>query len=269
MGNVKRFTQLCSILSLVMGLTTFLGTQVFLGMPLVHSFIISLSMIMGVFIVSFLDRRLKLGQKLITSLRNAASGSTEEDVMITKWRTDIDVNTRGNATLSHTIEGRVRRGDIKWLEVSIVTDNPQPSKDEGFKVKILDLLNGEKSKPEYLIDEPRYKRVRINFPEAPLREGRKFKYRISAKLLKNFPLTGVDSWYHKVLSNQKKVEISVNFPNGCVINNVFGQAITTHGHNRSIATVPKKLGSRLVRWTIRKPVKGTSYKLNWNLTRKK
>jgi len=260
-----RYTQICSVLSLTVGLTTFLATKVFLGMMLAHSFTVTSSVLVGIFVAIFLDKRLKFSEKLINAVKRTSSGPADDGIVITKYHTDIDINTRGNASLNYVIEGLGRDSDNKWLEVSIRTDSPQPSKENGFKIKVFDLVNGEKVDPVFIIDEARYKRIRINFREAPLNSGKRFKYKITAKISKSFSLNGPDFWYHKVLSRQKKVIISVSFPSKCLINSVAGKATTDNGRNIPVSVPPKKVGPRQVRWVIQNPRKGTSYQLDWSL----
>lgn len=266
MGIGTRYTQICSVLSLTIGLTTFLATKVFWGMMLIHSFATTISVLVGIFAAILLDKKLKFSQKLINAVKTTSAGLTDDGIVITKYHTDIDINTRGNASINYVIEGFGCGGDNKWLEVSIRTDGSQPSKENGFKIKVFDLANGEEMDPVFVIDEPRYKRIRINFREAPLNSGKKFKYKITAKISKSFSLNGPDFWYHRVLSRQKKVIISVSFPSKCLINSVAGQAITNNGHNIPVSVSPKKVGPRQIRWVIHDPRKGTSYQLDWSVS---
>jgi hypothetical protein len=266
-GIMARYTQACSIISLALALTSFFSTKIFLGFSLSESFVTTILIQGALFVILFSDRQLRISQGLVGFLKGK-SLMQKTGLEITRWTEHIDVSSAGNAMLTCILEGRCYGGNNRYQDINIKTDSAQPSRNEGFKVRIFDMTKEEEVEPEYLIDEPHYKRVRINFREAPLYTGAKFRYKTQMKLFSTISLEGQDYWSHQVLSNQKRIEISLNFPSRCVVSHVCGKVHTVHGDCLLVKHHPKKTKQNQIKWLIYDPIQGNSYELNWKLQKK-
>jgi hypothetical protein len=260
------YTQACSIISLALALTSFFSTKILLGFSIFESIVTTVLIQVTLFAILFSDRRLKISQRLVGFFNRKPPGQ-KTGLEITRWTEHIDVSSTGNAMLTCILEGRCYSGNNRYQDINVKTDNPQPSRNEGFKVRIFDMTKEEEVEPEYIIDEPRYKRVRVNFREAPLYTGAKFRYKTQMKLFSTISLEGQDHWSHQVLTNQRKIEISLNFPHKCVVSHVCGKAYTVHGDNLLVKHHPKKTKQNQIKWSIPDPIQGSSYELNWKLTK--
>jgi hypothetical protein len=161
------------------------------------------------------------------------NGESLDDLMLDFWSTVVEIDEDCTGHVTHTGRGRVNFGRLRDKRFSIFSDNPTQLED--LKLVVRDLCTGEALKPEVLVNEPKYKWIRVPF-----------KYRFEARYLQPNTFYPIGEDYYRFMSrhNCKLTQIEIRFPRNVQIIDIEGSDVRTSGG--IILDTPKNEGSQIV-----------------------
>jgi hypothetical protein len=96
-----------------------------------------------------------------------------DDLMLDFWSTLVEIDEDSTGHITHTGRGTVNFGRLRDKRFSIFSDNPTQLED--LKLVVRDLCTGEALTPEILVNEPKYKWIRVPF-KYPVEKGEEFGF---------------------------------------------------------------------------------------------
>lgn len=148
-------------------------------------------------------------------------------LVIDLWKVYVDIDSNGDARVIHDFSGKVNFGFNRWITLGFRADSDQPTCPD-FPIRITNKLNDEEVKADFIIDAPRYKRLRVNF-QHELRRGDKFHYEVVFGLSRTFFFGKKDYYAFQAYHHEKRIMIDVRFPDDVVVSGVCGEITTEHG----------------------------------------
>ena len=199
--------------------------------------------------------------------KQGIKSGTLEDVVYLSWDTELTIDMNNNGHFIHTVRGRVRRGRLRDVSLSILSDAECDF--EEIELTIRDLDTGEEIIPEPVLTEKRFKRVKIPF-KYPVDTDEEFGYEAKYTVPKSFKAVGEDYYSHRSLFN-KMISIIVNFPDNVSIQSIADSRIKTAGGIE--IEIPKtnmpqvSKNRKRVKWEIINAFPGNVYALRWRTVR--
>jgi hypothetical protein len=194
------------------------------------------------------------------------NAESQDDLMLDFWSTIVEIDEDCTGHVTHTGRGRVNFGRLRDKRFSIFSDNPTQLED--LKLVVRDLCTGEALKPEVLVNEPKYKWVRVPF-KYPVEKGEEFGF--EARYLQPNTFCPVGEDYYRFMSrhNCKLTHIEIMFPKDVKIIDIEGSDVRTSGG--IILDTPQKEGPQIVTkdhkqsivWKMESTKIGYTYTIMW------
>ncbi len=182
------------------------------------------------------------------------------------WSSIIYIDEANNGHIHQTLKGRVKFGRLREKLISIFSDKPTPLEDMGLVIK--DLNTGEELIPEVLIDEPKYKWIKVPFVY-PVEKDEEFGFEARYLQPNTYKAIGEDYYVYTSRHDSKDILIKIKFPENVRIRDTEGSNIKTSGgiildlpeDNRPMITADK--GKPCITWAVRYGKIGYTYTIRW------
>ncbi len=260
MSVSRRLTLITNGVSFVITLTVFLFVYLIKWVSLEVGFLIAVAIYITIVAIAFVDVKYQLHRAVLGPLRKYLR-YVLASVVIEKWSEQLVIDDEGNGDLIHEIHGKVNFGLNKWISLGIGTQSDQPDK-ESFPIKIINMDDNSPIEPDFLVDYPRYKKIRIPFGRE-LDRGKKFNLKIAYTLDGTFNLGCEDHHSHHAFHYEKAIDMSITLPDNCRVLTCFGEIVTEHGDVRGKQSPPEKVSENFITWQISQAMHGDNHKLSW------
>jgi hypothetical protein len=258
-------TLVTSAVSFIITIAVFLCVYLLKGLPLEYGIIVGVAVYVLVFIFGLADVKWQLHRIALGPLRKWLRFMLAT-IVIERWEVRIHIDSEGNAHLEHEFWGRVNFGFNKWITFGFLADSEQPPASE-FPIAVTNVDCNREVTPEFIVDCPKYKRIKIPF-EDELERGDKFHIKMEYDLSKTFFFGKKDYYTHHTFHNEKMIDVEVNFPDEVVVNNTWGRITTEHGDERGKHKAPEKKTSQFIKWVVSEAMHGDAHELFWETTLK-
>lgn len=189
-----------------------------------------------------------------------------DDLILEHWSSIIEIDNENNGHILQTLKARVKVGRLREKLISIWSSTPAKLEDMSLIIK--DLNTGEEIIPEVLIDDPKYKWIKIPF-KYPIEKDEEFGFEARYLQPKTYKAIGEDYYSYTSRHEGKDILIKIKFPNDIRIINTEGSNIRTSGgiildlskDNKPITTIEE--GKACIVWTIERGKIGYTYTLRW------
>ena len=148
------------------------------------------------------------------------------DISMTLWDSILRIDEDKNGHVTILARGKVNLGRLRDKDMSFFSDAHTEFSDLNLVIK--DLNTGEELVPELLLDEPKYKRIKIPF-KYPIDEGEEFGFEARYILPKAFNTVGEDFYSQMLRHNVEKFSLKVQFPSNVEIVDITGSNLKTSG----------------------------------------
>jgi hypothetical protein len=193
-----------------------------------------------------------------------------DDLMLDFWSTVVEIDENSTGHVTHTGKGTVNFGRLRDKRFSIFSDNPTPLED--LKLVVRDLCTGEALKPEILVNEPKYKWIRVPF-KYPIEKGEEFGFEAKYDQPNTFKVIGQDYYRFMSRHNCDYTLIEIRFPKNVKVIDIHGSDVRTSGgiildipENEGPKIITKK-GRQSVIWTPKSTKIGYTYTIMWKTSR--
>ncbi len=189
-----------------------------------------------------------------------------DDLILDFWSSEIEIDNENTGHVHQTLKARVKVGRLREKMISILSDKPMGLKDMGLVIN--DLNTGEELIPEVLIDDPKYKWIKIPF-KYPVEKDEEFGF--EARYLQPMTYKAIGEDYYSYTSRHqcKDILIKIKFPKEIRIVDTEGSNIRTSGgiilditrDNKPIITAEE--GKSCIIWKIKYGKIGYTYTIRW------
>lgn len=194
-----------------------------------------------------------------------------DDLMLDYWSSIIEIDEENNGHVHQTLKARVKVGRLREKLISILSDKPSGLED--MCLVINDLNTGEELKPEVLIDDPKYKWIKIPF-KYPIEKDEEFGFEARYLQPKTYKAIGEDYYSYTSRHQCKDIMIKIKFPRDIQIIDTEGSNIRTSGgiildipeDNRP--NIKTEEGKACIEWAIKNGKIGYSYTIRWKTEKK-
>jgi hypothetical protein len=194
------------------------------------------------------------------------NNGSSDDLMLDFWSTIVEIDEESTGHVTHCGRGRVNFGRLRDKRFSIFSDNP--TKLEDLKLVVRDLCTGEALKPEVLVNEPKYKWVRVPF-KYPVEKGEELGFEAQYLQPNTFSAVGEDYYRFMSRHNCKLTVIEIKFPKNVKIMDIEGSDVRTSGG--IILDIPQDKGPKIVLnegkpsivWSMESTKIGYTYTIMW------
>jgi hypothetical protein len=189
-----------------------------------------------------------------------------DDLMLDYWSTIVEIDEDSTGHVTHTGRGTVNFGRLRDKRFSIFSDNPTQLED--IKLVVRDLCTGEALNPEILVNEPKYKWIRVPF-KYPVEKGEEFGFEARYLQPNTFKAVGRDYYRFMSRHNCEYTLIEIKFPEKVQIIDIDGSDVRTSGG--IILDVPEDGGPKILKgskkqsiiWTMQSTKIGYTYTIMW------
>lgn len=189
-----------------------------------------------------------------------------DDLILEHWSSIVEIDRENNGHILQTLKARVKVGRLREKLISIWSTTPTDLEEMGLIIK--DLNTGDELIPEVLIDDPKYKWIKIPF-KYPIEKDEEFG--IEARYLqpKTYKAVGEDYYSYISRHDSGDILIKIKFPKDVRIINIDGSNIRTSGgiildlkgDNRPI--IISEEGKSCIVWAIKHGKIGYTYTVRW------
>lgn len=243
---------ICEVIGFIIAFAIFLSTYFQFGLPIAFTISVSFFMLVSFFVLIDWRRLLRVRFPLPFSIHS--------QVVIDLWKTEIEINSNGDALIVHNVKGKVS-GFVRWLAFAFTSDEEQP-KFKSLGLEAMDVLENKELDAELMLDEPRYKRIRLKLPKLGIHN---FLYRIRYRFLRTFVRLGSDYYTHKCMYDEKEICIEVRFPREAKIEEVRGEIVSQFGRFRKKTEPPRLIAPNVASWRTKNHRIGDSVRLYWRI----
>lgn len=254
----RRFILSLSIVSFILSIASLTFVHFRLRMPVETALVVAVLVYFAVHSVVVLDAILDLHGRILAPIRKFALGILH-GVVLDTWNVNVQIEKSGDATISHDVKGKVNFGSVRWIPMGIISYETDQS---NLRVQAVDLTANLLLKTEFIMDYPKYKRVRIRF-DRRLHRGDKFHIRVKYKLYRTFFFGQTDFYTHEAKHNTKRLNIRVAFPHGVKVGEIWGEIQTQYGDVLGKRETVRRVSTQLIAWDIQRVAAGNNYKLLW------
>jgi hypothetical protein len=195
-----------------------------------------------------------------------------DDLMLDFWSTLVEIDEDSTGHVTHTGKGTVNFGRLRDKRFSIFSDNPTQL--DELKLVVRDLCSGEDLIPEVLVNEPKYKWIRVPF-KYPVEKGEEFGFEAQYLQPNTFRPVGQDYYRFMSRHNCKHTQIEIKFPKNIRIIDIEGSDARTSGG--IILDTPEGGGPKIknknnrqsIFWSMKSTKIGYTYTIMWRTERKK
>lgn len=193
-----------------------------------------------------------------------------DDLILEYWSSIIEIDAKNNGHVLQTLRCRVKYGRLREKLISIFSDTPTSLEDMGLTVK--DLNTGEELFPEVLINEPKYKWIKIPF-NYPIEKDEEFGFEARYLQPNTYKAVGEDYYAYTSRHNSKDILLKIKFPENVRIIDTEGSNIRTSGgiilelpeDNRPIISIDEK--KPCIAWAVKFGKIGYTYTIRWKTER--
>jgi hypothetical protein len=204
------------------------------------------------------------------SKKKKEESENQDDLMLDFWSTVVEIDEDSTGHVTHTGRGTVNFGRLRDKRFSIFSDNP--SQLEDLKLVVRDLCTGEALTPEILVNEPKYKWIRVPF-KYPVEKGEEFGFEARYLQPNTFKAVGQDYYRFMSRHNCEYTLIEIKFPQNVRIIDIDGSDVRTSGG--IILDIPKESGPKIVTksnaqsivWKMHSTKIGYTYTIMWRTKR--
>jgi len=190
----------------------------------------------------------------------------QDDLMLDYWSTIVEIDEDSTGHVTHTGRGTVNFGRLRDKRFSIFSDNPTQL--EELKLIVRDLCTGEALTPEILVNEPKYKWIRVPF-KYPVEKGEEFGFEARYLQPNTFKAVGQDYYRFMSRHNCEFTLIEIKFPENVKIIDIEGSDVRTSGG--IILDIPEDGGPKILTgskkqsiiWTMQSTKIGYTYTIMW------
>ena len=190
----------------------------------------------------------------------------QDDLMLDYWSTIVEIDEDSTGHVTHTGRGTVNFGRLRDKRFSIFSDNPTQL--EELKLIVRDLCTGEALTPEILVNEPKYKWIRVPF-KYPVEKGEEFGFEARYLQPNTFKAVGQDYYRFMSRHNCEFTLIEIKFPENVTIIDIEGSDVRTSGG--IILDIPEDGGPKILTgskkqsiiWTMQSTKIGYTYTIMW------
>jgi len=186
-------------------------------------------------------------------------------IVIDEWKVSLDIRGDGSATVIHDFTGRINFGKNRWIVIGIHCDSEQ-GKGSDLGMEVTNIDTNRAVIPEFLLDFPTYKRVKIYF-DSVLERGDEFHYKVKYNLTATFFFDREDYYMQSATHYEKKISIYAKFPPNVSVERAWSAIITDQGDSWGRHKQPV-FGSDFVSWTIDTASARNKHYIRW-ITRTK
>jgi uncharacterized membrane protein YgcG len=259
----RKVTAYSSAISFIITVAVFFSVHLFAGVPLEIGLVIGVCCYVVLFSFSLIDVKYQWHRAVFGPIRKHLQFFLAT-IIVKEWNVKIDIDPAGGAAITHEISGKVNFGYNKWITFGFMADSPQLM-DPNFPISAKCTRTGNPLRTEFMIDCPKYKRVKVNF-ESELERGEEFQIKVEYSLSNTFFFDREDFYVHHAFHNEKVINIEVSFPETVRIEDVRGDIVTEHGDSRGKQNKPLKKTDQFVTWRIDKGIHGDAHKVIWITT---
>lgn len=194
--------------------------------------------------------------------------STEslDDLKLEHWLSEVEIDENNNGHIMQVMKGKVKYGRLREKLISFFSDKPTSLEEMGLVIKDLD--TGEELIPEVLIDDPKYKWLKIPF-KYPIEKDEEFGFEARYVQPNTYKAIGEDYYSYTNRHDFNYITIRVIFPKNVIITGTEGSNIRTSGgiildiseENRPIIKTGD--GKTSIEWVIESGKIGYTYTLRW------
>lgn len=249
-----------SVVSFVVALGVFVSVHLKLGIPIELGVFIGGIVWAVICLVVIIDVKKQFHRVLLGPIRKYLSFRLSS-IVIEKRNIDIRIDGEGNGHAVHEFWGKVNFGFNKWIDFGFTSDTDQ-SDAENFPVTVTDMETHNSLPSEFIVDCPKYKRLRIYFGRE-LKTGDKLHIKAEFDWKETFFLGQKDFYEHRTFHNEKRVDVSVHFPKGVGVSKFETEITTQYGDIRGKHDVAEKKSPRLLRWSLENAMHGDANRLIW------
>lgn len=189
-----------------------------------------------------------------------------DDLTLEHWSSIIEIDNENNGHILQTLKARVKVGRLREKLISIWSSTPTALEDMGLVIK--DLNTGEELFPEILIDDPKYKWIKIPF-KYPIEKDEEFGFEARYIQPNTYTAVGEDYYEYTSRHDSKDILIMIKFPRNVKIVNTQGSTVRSSGgiildlteDNRPITTTDE--GKPCITWAIKHGKIGYTYTVRW------
>lgn len=211
------------------------------------------------------------GGNIIAEKKNEEDKTPEsmgpvDDLKLEHWSSIIEIDKENNGHILQTLKARVKVGRLREKLISIWSSTPAGLED--MSLVINDLNTGEELIPEVLIDDPKYKWIKIPF-KYPIEKDEEFGFEARYIQPKTYKAIGEDYYSYTSRHDSKDILIKIKFPENVRIIDTEGSNIRTSGgiildlpeDNRPIIIMEE--GKSCIVWAIKYGKIGYTYTVRW------
>lgn len=189
-----------------------------------------------------------------------------DDLILDYWSSIIEIDNDNNGHVHQTLKARVKVGRLREKMISILSDKPIGLENMGLVIN--DLNTGEELIPEVLIDDPKYKWIKIPF-KYPIEKDEEFGF--EARYLQPLTYKAIGEDYYSYTSRHhcKDILIKIKFPRNVHIKDTEGSNIRTSGgiildiSEGNKPTISIEEGRACIIWAIKYGKIGYTYTVRW------
>ncbi|UCE72903.1 MAG: hypothetical protein JSV56_07655 [Methanomassiliicoccales archaeon] len=189
-----------------------------------------------------------------------------DDLILEHWSSIIEIDDENNGHVIQTLKARVKYGRVREKLISLFSDKPTGLEDMGLMIN--DLNTGEELTPEVIIDDPKYKWIKIPF-KYPIEKDEEFGFEARYLQPKTYRAIGEDYYSYTSRHDSKDILIKIKFPSEVRIKDIDGSNIKTSGgiildlpkDNRPVITTEE--GKACIVWAIKYGKIGYTYTVRW------
>jgi hypothetical protein len=193
-----------------------------------------------------------------------------DDLILDFWSSIIEIDNDNTGHVHQTLKARVKEGRLRDKMISILSDKPTGLKD--MSLVINDLNTGEELIPEVLIDDPKYKWIKIPF-KYPIEKNEEFGFEARYLQPTTYKAIGEDYYSYTSRHHCKDILIKIKFPQEVRVKDTEGSNIRTSGgiildipDNRPVIMAEE--GKDCIIWKIKNGKIGYTYTIRWKTVNK-
>jgi hypothetical protein len=189
-----------------------------------------------------------------------------DDLILEHWLSEVDIDENNNGHITQATKGRVKYGRLREKLISIFSDKPTSL--ENMSLVIKDLNTGDEIIPEVIIDDPKYKWVKVPF-RYPIEKDEEFGFEARYIQPNTYKAVGEDYYSYTSRHDFNDIIIKIKFPKNVRIVNTEGSNVRTSGGiildlpkgNRPI--IAEDEGKPCITWVIKHGKIGYTYTVRW------
>jgi hypothetical protein len=259
----KKVAAYATAISFVISVAVFISAHVFAGLSIEIGIAIGVASYIVITAISLVDVKYQWHRAIFGPIRKHLQYLLAT-IVVKEWNVRIKIDPERSANITHEIYGKVNFGYNKWITFGFMADSEQPDR-LNFPISAKCTKTDNPLLVDFVIDSPKYKRVRINF-ENELERGEEFRIKVDYTLANTFFFDRDDYYTHHAFHNEEIINIEISFPDVVRIGNVKGEVTTEYGEIKGKHDKPLKKTDHFITWKILKGMHGDAFKVSWTPT---